>query len=100
MRAVLGLGRGLGLPVLAEGVETEGELAFLAAESCAEGQGYFLGRPGPIEDYRDLVTVPSASTTAATADTARGSKRGEATQSPLSFPRRDARRSPRGRSGG
>ena len=55
VRAVLGLGRGLGLPVLAEGVETAGELAFLAAESCTEGQGYFLGRPGPIENYRDLV---------------------------------------------
>ena len=54
MRAVLGLGRGLGLPVLAEGVETAGELAFLAAESCREGQGYFLGRPGPIEAYHEL----------------------------------------------
>ena len=45
VRAVLGLGRGLGLPVLAEGVETAGELAFLAAEFCTQGQGYFLGRP-------------------------------------------------------
>jgi diguanylate cyclase (GGDEF)-like protein len=56
VRAVLGLGRGLGLPVLAEGVETAGELAFLAAEYCMEGQGYLLGRPGPIENYRDLVS--------------------------------------------
>ena len=55
VRAVLGLGRGLGLPVLAEGVETAGELAFLAAELCHEGQGYFLGRPGPIETYEELV---------------------------------------------
>ena len=55
VRAVLGLGRGLGLPVLAEGVETAGELAFLAAELCHEGQGYFLGRPGPIENYEELV---------------------------------------------
>ncbi len=55
VRAVLGLGRGLGLPVLAEGVETAGELAFLAAELCHEGQGYFLGRPGPIESYEELV---------------------------------------------
>ena len=57
VRAVLGLGRGLGLPVLAEGVETAGELAFLAAELCHEGQGYFLGRPGPIENYGELVGV-------------------------------------------
>jgi diguanylate cyclase (GGDEF)-like protein len=55
VRAVLGLGRGLGLPVLAEGVETAGELAFLTAELCAEAQGYFLGRPGAIETYQDLI---------------------------------------------
>ena len=36
VRAVLGLGRGLGLPVLAEGVETAGEHAFLSTESCDE----------------------------------------------------------------
>ncbi|MFC6050007.1 EAL domain-containing protein, partial [Methylobacterium hispanicum] len=34
VRSVLGLGRGLGLPVLAEGVETEAQLGFLAAEQC------------------------------------------------------------------
>ena len=51
MRAILGLGTGLGLPVLVEGIETSGELKFLAAEACHEGQGYYLGRPGPIEDY-------------------------------------------------
>ena len=45
VRAVLGLGRGLGLPVLAEGVETLGELKFLDAEACEIGQGYYLGRP-------------------------------------------------------
>ena len=59
VRAVLGLGRGLGLPVLAEGVETAGELAFLAAEYCLEGQGYFLGRPGPIESYEALIGASS-----------------------------------------
>ena len=52
VRAVLGLGRGLGLPVLAEGVETEGELTFLNEEFCNEAQGYLLGRPGPIQAFR------------------------------------------------
>ena len=65
VRAVLGLGRGLGLPVLAEGVETAGELAFLAAEFCHEGQGYFLGRPGPIESYEELVGSPGGVVAAA-----------------------------------
>lgn len=54
VRAVLGLGRGLELPVLAEGVETEEELAFLNAESCHEAQGYLLGRPQPITTFRHI----------------------------------------------
>jgi EAL domain-containing protein (putative c-di-GMP-specific phosphodiesterase class I) len=54
VRAVLGLGKGLGLPVLAEGVETAGELEFLANELCEEAQGYHLGRPAPIESFADM----------------------------------------------
>lgn len=52
VRAVLGLGRGLGLPVLAEGVETSGELGFLAREACDEAQGYLLGKPAEIAAFR------------------------------------------------
>ncbi|MDX8435367.1 EAL domain-containing protein [Mesorhizobium abyssinicae] len=59
VRAVLGLGRGLGLPVLAEGVETLGELRFLDAEDCEIGQGFYLGRPGPIEAFGELTGVSS-----------------------------------------
>ncbi|GJD93157.1 EAL domain-containing protein [Methylobacterium iners] len=51
VRSVLGLGRGLGLPVLAEGVETEAELSFLTAEHCHAAQGYLMGRPSPIEAF-------------------------------------------------
>jgi diguanylate cyclase (GGDEF)-like protein/PAS domain S-box-containing protein len=51
VRSVLGLGRGLGLPVLAEGVETEAELNFLAAEHCHAAQGYLIGRPSPIQTF-------------------------------------------------
>jgi len=54
VRAVLGIGRGLGLPVLAEGVETENELEFLRQELCDEIQGYLLGRPAMIETFRGL----------------------------------------------
>ena len=54
VRAVLGLGRGLGLPVLAEGVETAGELEFLSSEQCNEAQGYLLGVPAEIEQFRHL----------------------------------------------
>ena len=52
VRAVLGLGRGLGLPVLAEGVETSAELQFLQDEMCDEVQGYLLGRPAAIGSFR------------------------------------------------
>jgi diguanylate cyclase (GGDEF)-like protein len=52
VRSVLGLGRGLGLPVLAEGVETDAELKFLAAENCTAAQGYLMGRPSAIESFR------------------------------------------------
>jgi len=55
VRAVIGLGRGLEMPVVAEGVETDSQLAFLNDESCDEVQGYLVGRPCPIEDYADLV---------------------------------------------
>jgi EAL domain-containing protein (putative c-di-GMP-specific phosphodiesterase class I) len=55
IRAVIGLGLGLKLPVIAEGVETAEQLAFLTDEACNEVQGYLVGRPLPIEEYAELV---------------------------------------------
>jgi diguanylate cyclase (GGDEF)-like protein/PAS domain S-box-containing protein len=55
IRAVIALGRGLDVPVSAEGVETAEQLKFLAAEKCHEIQGYLIGRPKPIADYAELV---------------------------------------------
>ena len=55
IRAVIALGRGLSLPVVAEGVETEEQLKFLADESCDGIQGYYVGRPKPIGDYAEMV---------------------------------------------
>jgi diguanylate cyclase (GGDEF)-like protein/PAS domain S-box-containing protein len=54
VRSVLGLGRALRLPVLAEGVETTAELEFLEAELCNEAQGFLLGRPGDIGGFRRI----------------------------------------------
>jgi diguanylate cyclase (GGDEF)-like protein/PAS domain S-box-containing protein len=56
IRAVIGLCRGLGIPVIAEGVETEEQRAFLAQELCPEIQGYLIGRPAPIQVYSEVVT--------------------------------------------
>jgi EAL domain-containing protein (putative c-di-GMP-specific phosphodiesterase class I) len=52
VRSVLGLGRALSLPVLAEGVETRAEFEFLESEQCDEAQGYLLGKPEAIELFR------------------------------------------------
>jgi EAL domain-containing protein (putative c-di-GMP-specific phosphodiesterase class I) len=55
VRGVIGLARGLDLPVLAEGVETKSQLAFLQREGCQEVQGYLIGRPQPIDHYADAI---------------------------------------------
>jgi diguanylate cyclase len=55
VRSVLGLGRALNLPVLAEGVETAAELDFLENEKCNEVQGYLLGRPAEADTVGALI---------------------------------------------
>ena len=56
VRAVMGLGKALNIPVIAEGVETEGERLLLMREGCPEIQGYLIGYPRPIESYKDLTS--------------------------------------------
>lgn len=48
VNSILGLGRALGRPVVAEGVETECQLAMLRKLDCDEVQGYLIGKPQPI----------------------------------------------------
>ncbi|MCG2670773.1 EAL domain-containing protein [Bradyrhizobium sp. GCM10023182] len=55
VRAVIDLGHGLEMSIIAEGVETIDQLAFLAKEGCDGVQGYLLGKPMPIGKYADLV---------------------------------------------
>ena len=55
VRAAISLSKSLDLLILAEGVETEAQHAFLVQEGCDEVQGYLTGRPFPIEDYAELV---------------------------------------------
>jgi EAL domain-containing protein (putative c-di-GMP-specific phosphodiesterase class I) len=58
VRAVIGLARGLKIPVVAEGVETKEQLDFLASESCDKVQGYLIGLPQPIEFYARYIQGP------------------------------------------
>ena len=50
VRAILALGRSLGLETLAEGIETQEQVDFLCGEGCIEGQGYLFSRPMPAAD--------------------------------------------------
>jgi len=43
--AVISMGNSLGHTVIAEGIETAEQLAFLQIHSCTEGQGYYFARP-------------------------------------------------------
>ena len=62
IRAVISLGHGLEMSIVAEGVETEEQLGFLADQGCDAVQGYFIGRPLPIAQYAAMVGRAAAST--------------------------------------
>lgn len=53
--AMIGMGRSLKQRVVAEGVETEAQLAFLRAHQCHDGQGFQFSQPLCAEDFRRLL---------------------------------------------
>jgi diguanylate cyclase (GGDEF)-like protein/PAS domain S-box-containing protein len=55
VKAVIGMARGLKLRVVAEGVETPEELAFLRAYRCDEAQGFYFSRPVPAAQFAILL---------------------------------------------
>lgn len=59
VRAVIGLGHSLDVPVLAEGVETHAQHAFLRQQGCDAVQGWLTGPPRPIQEYKDLIDLQS-----------------------------------------
>ena len=57
--AMISMGRSLKLRVVAEGVETQKELAFLQDHGCDDVQGYYFSRPVPAQGFGSLLaTVP------------------------------------------
>lgn len=55
VRSVLGLGKSLDIPVLAEGVETLQQLEFLHSAACEEVQGFYFGRPASAEQIHKII---------------------------------------------
>jgi EAL domain-containing protein (putative c-di-GMP-specific phosphodiesterase class I) len=53
--AIIALARGLGLAVVAEGVETIGQLNFVRDRGCDVAQGFVLSRPLPAADMTRLL---------------------------------------------
>jgi diguanylate cyclase (GGDEF)-like protein/PAS domain S-box-containing protein len=52
-QTVISLGKAMGLSVIAEGVETEGQLEFLTGLGCFSFQGYLFSRPLPLEEFHN-----------------------------------------------
>lgn len=50
IRAIISMAHGLNLKVVAEGVETTGQLTFLLDRNCDEAQGFYFAEAGPAED--------------------------------------------------
>ena len=55
IRAIASLGKGLGVTITAEGVETEAEMSRLRAEGCHEGQGFLFSRARPNAEIVELL---------------------------------------------
>jgi EAL domain-containing protein (putative c-di-GMP-specific phosphodiesterase class I) len=56
IRAITNLGSNLGIPTLAEGVETEEQFELLRKEGCTEMQGYLFSRPIPASEIAGLLS--------------------------------------------
>ncbi|WP_428827535.1 putative bifunctional diguanylate cyclase/phosphodiesterase [Azonexus sp. IMCC34842] len=59
--AIIAMGKSLKLRVIAEGIETSQQLAFLQSHHCAEGQGYYFNRPLPAAEFAALLKPDSLS---------------------------------------
>ena len=54
LRGIIGLAHSIGMEVVAEGVETAGQMALLREAGCDHAQGYHMSRPLPVEEARTL----------------------------------------------
>jgi EAL domain-containing protein (putative c-di-GMP-specific phosphodiesterase class I) len=61
IRAITGLGAGLGMATTGEGVESQAEADYLRGEGCTEAQGYFYSKPKPASEARKMLSERDAS---------------------------------------
>jgi diguanylate cyclase (GGDEF)-like protein len=66
LRAIIGLGRSLSLPITAEGVETAEQAEYLRSLDCTEAQGYHFGRPVPATEVAAIILRNFADTSPVT----------------------------------
>lgn len=59
VQALVGLGKSLGLDIIAEGIETQGQLDFMSALGCTFGQGYFFSKPISVDEVSDYLKQTS-----------------------------------------
>lgn len=57
VQTIIGMAHNLGLEVIAEGVETEAQRAFLGQHGCLDCQGYLFSKPMPIEEFNQLLKL-------------------------------------------
>jgi diguanylate cyclase (GGDEF)-like protein len=57
VRSIVALGEGIGMSVLAEGIETEEELDAVRSDGCTHAQGYLFGKPIPATDIPSVVEL-------------------------------------------
>lgn len=58
--AIIQLGRSLNLSIIAEGVETQEQLAFLKQQGCEEGQGYYFSKALPADSFARLLRAQAS----------------------------------------
>jgi EAL domain-containing protein (putative c-di-GMP-specific phosphodiesterase class I) len=76
VRSLLSMARSLGLEVIAEGVETSAQSAWLRSEHCDEAQGYLYSRPLSAPDFARYLKVAQLAVAAGFGDTAEVAGRG------------------------
>ncbi len=60
VQAVIALGHNMNMQIIAEGVESEEQLAFLKQRRCDYGQGYFFSKPVAEHEMREIIATRSA----------------------------------------